>query len=150
CQTRTRRHARFAVPIRRLCPGLCMARPEMPARPNRMRAGLLVEGDVATRIGAVGGPVKISLKDKRIAFCVFAETNRRDPSHKEAAHIKRSTCQGIKPQSNILLAIGGATLSINASRIWGSLLRNCIALCSSLLGGAFCAFFCQSSSQVVC
>ena len=90
-------------------------------------------------------------------FCVLAESNRRDPHHKEAAitlHISsrhtRSTCQGIKPQSNILLAIGGAILSINTSRIWGSLLSNCIALCSSLLGGDFCALFCQSSSQVVC
>src|SRR5271163_3210522 len=57
---------------------------------------------------------------------------------------------GINPQSNILLAMGGATLLINAARICGSVFKNCIALCSCGEGGCGGAcFFCHNCSQGV-
>ncbi len=57
---------------------------------------------------------------------------------------------GINPQSNILLAMGGATLLINTTRICGSVFRNCIAFCSCGEGGCGGAcFFCHNCSQGV-
>src|SRR5664279_501716 len=55
---------------------------------------------------------------------------------------------GIMPQSNILLAIGAAILSMKACRIWGSLFSIAIAFCSCCVGGVFCDFFSHSCSQV--
>src|SRR6202041_2295254 len=57
---------------------------------------------------------------------------------------------GINPQSNILLAMGGATLLMNTMRICGSVFRNWIAFCSCGEGG--CGgpcFFCHNCSQGV-
>src|SRR5208283_1729406 len=55
---------------------------------------------------------------------------------------------GIMPHSNILLAIGAATLLMNASRICGSPFSNWITFCSCCVGGAFWAFFSHSCSQL--
>jgi hypothetical protein len=57
---------------------------------------------------------------------------------------------GINPHSNILLAIGGATLLINTARICGSVFRNAMAFCSCGEGGCGGAcFFCHNCSQGV-
>jgi hypothetical protein len=57
---------------------------------------------------------------------------------------------GINPHSNILLAMGAATLLMNTTRICGSLFRNCIAFCSCGEGGCGGAcFFCHNCSQGV-
>jgi hypothetical protein len=45
-------------------------------------------------------------------------------------------CYGIMPQSNILLAMGGAILLMKTARICGSPFNNPMARCSSALGGA--------------
>ena len=47
----------------------------------------------------------------------------------------RAVSHGIIPQSNILLAMGGATLLMNAVRIWGSLRRMDISSCCSVVFG---------------
>src|SRR5437868_12809444 len=54
---------------------------------------------------------------------------------------------GIMPHSNILLAMGTATLLKNAARICASLCSSCMASCSCWVGGFFVSFACHNCSQ---